>query len=455
MDLKIFSRIDEIVDYYEGTKDNFERIALEIQYVINKLVCQKSMYTISVGYRIKEAESVREKMIKNSYYRIFSSNEETLANLQDIIGLRIECKFIDDEAYVYSLISSVFKNTDDNIYYYADEYEFVRLKLSEKQPAKQKNGFDIYKIDGRYEKDDVKVNFELQIKSLVNTFWGDIEHKIIYKNNSYVVLDDLVLDNMVSIKENLNLIDRQLHQLYGRYKRDDNSHVRHRKKSIDTMMSKMIHDTVANKMRNSLGFVTDFKKSCDAIVSYVLMSSNAVDMEDYGKVLLDVLYVTNQISQEDLHFDSFIELEEDPDFNNDVFCDTVYATIKKLINVDFQWHLFFLILFEINRGDKTDEISNFIRFYKGTFIVNTSMNMLASKFGEEKAAEIKKDLIEEIGYIFRRCANVRLVWKNGMAALQSALSRTIEEMVLDFDFEWPMLKGKYLSMLNKFFENAR
>ena len=237
---------------------------LKLKSWMEKIVCEKSLYTLTVNYRVKEPASVREKMIKNSYYRIFSSKEESVYNIQDIIGLRIECKFVDDEKYVYDLISSLFDKTEDHIYYYSGENPHLRLKLSEKQPQKQKNGFDIYKIDGRLEEGDVKLNFELQIKSLVNIFWGEIEHKIVYKNNSYVVMDDLVQDNMVSIKENLNLIDRQLHQLYRRYKRDDNAHMRHRIRSIDSVLSKMIHDTIANKMTSSLGFVTDFKKSCDS-----------------------------------------------------------------------------------------------------------------------------------------------------------------------------------------------
>ena len=59
----------------------------------------------------------------------------------------------------------------------------IKLNLASKQPQKQKNGFDIYKIDGRYELGGYPVRFELQIKALVNSFWGEVEHKIIYKNN--------------------------------------------------------------------------------------------------------------------------------------------------------------------------------------------------------------------------------------------------------------------------------
>ena len=34
-----------------------------------------------------------------------------------------------------------------------------------------------------------KVNFELQVKSLIHVFWSEIEHEIIYKNNNYMLMD--------------------------------------------------------------------------------------------------------------------------------------------------------------------------------------------------------------------------------------------------------------------------
>ena len=452
MNLKIFKHIDDIVQYYETIRDSFEDTALELKVWIEKLVCENSLYTLAVNFRVKEPASVREKMIKNSYYRIFSSKEESVANIQDIIGLRIECKFVDDEKYVYGLITTMFDKTEDGIYYYNEKAPALRMKLSETQPQKQKNGFDIYKIDGRYELGDVKVNFELQIKCLVNIFWGEIEHKIVYKNNAYVVLDDLVLDSMVSIKENLNLIDRQLHQLYRRYKREDNAHMRQRIRNIDGVLSKMIHDTIANKMTSSLGFVTDFKKSCDSILQYILIVNNASDMSDYGRVMLDIFYVTNNLSGEEIAFDKHIKIGRELLACEDPFFMTVLNTILRLINLDFQWHLFFLILFKIDGGKPEEIMNSFIRYYKGRFKANSSFELLVGKLDKEAAARVKKELVEEIAYIFKRFSSIELLWKTGMAALNSALSQTIEAIVLAEDFNWDRDRKKYLAMMNGYVE---
>ena len=452
MELNIFSPIDEIVKYYSETRDSYIPIAEEIKKAIEDTVIKNSMYTLTVNYRIKEAASLREKMIKNSSYRKYETKEETLASFRDIIGVRIDCKFMEDESYVYDVVKTVFNKTTDYIYFYNESVPSITLKLCESQPQKQKNGFDIYKIEGIYKAKESQINFELQIKSLVNTFWGDIEHKIIYKNNSYIVMDDLVLDNMTSIKENLNLIDKQLHQLYGRYKREDTSNRRMRFKNIDAIMSKMLHDAFANKMSVNLGFVTDFKEICDSIVKYMLIINNADSMESYGKVMLDTFYVSSNISKNELAFDKYITIDRDLNFGNDGFCDSIAKTILELINCDFQWHIFFLILFNVQRGNKADVLENFIRYYKSLFVANSSFGLLHSIYDHELVSEIKTDLIEELGFIFKRNSDVKYLCKKGTAILNSALSRVIEDISLKGDqkLDWPVRKGIFLSKLNEY-----
>ncbi|MEI6101632.1 MAG: hypothetical protein WCP73_07315, partial [Eubacteriales bacterium] len=65
---------------------------------------------------------------------------------------------------------------------------------------------------------------------------------------------------------------------------------------------------------------------------------------------------------------------------------------------------------------------------------------------------LKKRLVDEIAYIFKRFSSIELLWKTGMASLNSALSQTIESIVLDEDFNWEKDKKKYLAMMNGYVE---
>ncbi|MEA4853307.1 MAG: hypothetical protein VB082_03390 [Christensenella sp.] len=449
--MDIFKYVDEVVDYYGTVQYKYKNIAHDLKHMLEEVIVKNSEYTLNLSYRVKDLESVREKLIRNSYYRMHTTKEEIVANIQDIIGIRIECKFSEDEQYVYRLMLKMFDKTDDQIFYYNEKFPKMRFKLNEKQPVKQKNGFDIYKIDARYEdhkgqEDEVRVNFEIQIKSMVNMFWGDIEHKIIYKNPSYFMVEQQVIDNLVSIKENLNLVDHQLHDLYKRYKRDNSAKLHYRKENIENIISKLVHDTIARKMKNDLGFVVQFKESCDSIIDYIFIVNNAAQMEDYGRVLMEIFYITSDMTGEQMNFRESLELERE--FNTgDAFVDTVGVTIQRLMNADFNWHLYCMILFELERGSNIDNLETFIRYYKGRLTANADLHKLEEVFPTEAAKKIKTDLLAEMGYVFRRNANISLLYSSGMKELSRVLKKTVDNIIKDKP-DWNREKSIYLLYLN-------
>jgi len=448
--MDIFKYVNDVVAYYEKIEGKYRHVAGELKHMLEKIVVSNSEYTLAVSYRIKEPESVREKLIRNSYYRLHTTKEEIIANVQDIIGLRIECKFTEDEKYVYSLIEKLFYRTDDQIYFYNEKFPKMRLKLTDEQPVKQKNGFDIYKIDGRYEDKegdkDERINFEVQIKSMVNMFWGDIEHKIIYKNPSYFMVEQQVIESMMSIKENLNLVDSQLHKLYKRYKREDSSKLHYRKENIEGILSKLIHDTFARKMKNEFGFVVQFKETCDSIVEYIFVVNNAAQMEDYGRVMMDTFYITGSIAKQEISFREPIVIDKAPNTGDD-FIDTVNVTIQKLMNVDFNWHLYFIILFELGRGNNSYDMESFLRYYKGRITASAEINRLEEVYPEDEAKSIKADLMGEMGYVFRRHADIQLLYADGIEALTKALKKTVINIIKDKP-DWNKEKSIYFLYMN-------
>ncbi len=448
--MDIFKYVDEVVAYYRENINIYKGISKILKEMLEEIIVFNSEYTLAVTTRVKDPKSVREKLIRNSYYRLHTTKKDIVENIQDIIGLRIECKFTEDEKYVYSLFEKLFQKSDDQIYYYNEKHPKIRFKLSEKQPLKQKNGMDIYKIDARYEDkegdNDTRINFEVQIKSMVNMFWGEVEHKIIYKNQSYFMVEQQVADSMMSIKENLDLVDRQLHKLYKRYKREDNSKLQYRKENMEGILSKLIHDTFARKMKNELGFVVQFKETCDSIVDYIFVVNNAAQMEDYGRVLMDLFYITGNIAKKEISFREAIALEQEF-HTKDGFIDTVGVTIQRLMNVDFNWHLFFVILFEIERGNNVADLETYLRYYKGALVANAKLSRLEEVFDNEISAKMKVDLMNEMGYVFRRHADIVLLYKDGMRALTRALEKTVTNIVKDRP-DWNKEKSIYFLYLN-------
>lgn len=449
MNLEIFRHIDEVIDLFESKHDIYKLIADEILEHFEQNIFTMSKYTLSMIYRIKTVESIREKLVRNNYISQSESVAAVLANFQDLLGFRIECKFIDDEKYVFHLLKDVFSETEDGVYFWEPSMPKIRLKLADEQPQKQKNGFDIYKIDGLYLLGRENVRFELQIKALVNTFWGDIEHKIIYKNNAYTMVDSFVADLMTSIKQSLNMIDGQLYVLYKRFKRAEGvDFEQNNAQAIERFISKMVYDMFSSRMMEQVGFNIDFKASCDAVIRYIMDVNNAVDMEDYGRVMLSVFYTLRGIQDDgSMRVDTQIEFEQDL-YYEDEFSMNIYKTVLRLININFRWHLFFLMLFTLERGNNVDDLQSFILYYKNVILKNRSLALVD---GFSCAGNVRIDILNAISRHLKERKKIEFFCNTGIRSIHRSLNAVLPQIRQELESGkcWEDIRKTYLDAIRK------
>lgn len=391
MGLLEFDFIEESIDMLKSMSPTLELIGYNLEKYFEEILDYKEEEYLNIKSRVKSECSLREKIIRNRYLKKYNEASNLIHNLSDLIGVRIECRFIEDENKIYRVLKKYFNKTDDKIYYYNKQNPNITLKLSEKQPRKQKNGFEIYRIDGKFRYLDRQIKFELQIKSLVNIFWSEIEHKVIYKNNTYLLGDSFLKDMMLSIKNNLTMIDNQLLNIYKNFNTISAEHFSSKKKELEKVLAKMAHDTFSMKMKDSIGFVVDFKKPCETILNYSF-NKNKDEMDEglFGDLMIKGLTRINEISKKDIDFNQPIIFEQNPVLD-DEFCKELGEYIIDKLNDEFAWNLFFRILFEIEPYNNKQDFENFIKFIKQKVISGESKDMIISNF-ESGADLIIRDL---------------------------------------------------------------
>ncbi|MBP1966204.1 ppGpp synthetase/RelA/SpoT-type nucleotidyltransferase [Paenibacillus aceris] len=457
MELKIFDFIEETIQYLEKIDDELQHAAKELEVCFRQLLESNRDRDLKVSSRVKSSSSLREKIIRNNYYKKYKTSEEILLNLTDLVGVRVECRFIEDEEHIHKMLKKLFNKRHAGGYFYNALNENIRLELASKQPQEQKNGFEIFRIDGVYESNNRTFKFELQIKSLVNIFWGELEHKIIYKNNNYRIADGFLKELMGSIKKNLAMIDNQLLIIYNQFNSTKSLDPRMRKAQLEVLLSKIINDIYASKLQNSIGFGVDFKKSCDAIMKYILRTSNAEHLEDYNKTILKTMDRLNDISKNDVNFNSELEFERDVRFEDD-FSNQFGMVILNSINNDFQWNLFFRILFEIELGNNAEDFETFIKFIRNRFYENDSFCRLESILNKEELHRIKNDMMLTIAYSFETVGSIEFVYDNKMEEINEGVASFIDllcEKISSYE-DWEkireigltLLKWKVMSIFN-------
>lgn len=443
MKLELFDFIDETLELIEERKESIENVAdlLEKFFTDSFFI---NDHFLNVNYRIKSPESLREKILRHNFYIKYKTPENLLHNLSDLIGFRIECRFIEDEEKIYRDIVKLFKIKGEDGFYINPLNSNIMLQLKEKQPQKQKNGFEIYKIDGKHCKDGVCINFELQIKSLVNVFWGEIDHRILYKNFNYMLTEDFFRDIMSSIKDNLSMIDRQLMLVYNHLNGMDASNSVTKKVQLQSLLSKIIHDIYIVKIRQEIGFVIDFKKSTDVIVNYIFMKGGPEESENYSVNFLRILNRLNDIAKNNMSFNKYINFERDI-FFNDEFTRKVGNSILEIINKDFRWNLFFRIIFEIEEGNNAEDFEGFMIFIRYRFHENLMVILKNKKMEENEKEEIVGCVMENIAIAFSKDIEVDFLCDCSIKSLNHNIKKLFTN-ILSFN-DWEENKIEILNVI--------
>ncbi len=448
MELELFNFVENVTASLEDLGSELEEISKDIESYFAKVLEDYNEGYLNINSRVKSTTSLREKILRNSYYKKYKNSEEFISNLSDLVGVRIECRFIEDEKTIHKMLKKHFNIRDLKGYFYNDDNANIRLELESKQPQKQKNGFGIYRIDGLYQHNNRSIKFELQIKSLVNIFWGEIEHKVIYKNNNYMLGDEFIKNIMLSIKENLYMIDRQLLAVDNQFNKVNSINPEARKEQLEKLLSKIIYDIYSRKMKNDIGFIIDFRESCDTIMKYIFRTNNAKKLEDYSETLIKTLARLNDISTNDVSFNTELKFERDLHFESD-FCNIIGNTILKSINSDFKWNLFFRILFEIELGNNSEDFENFINFIENRFYESTKLPNLYLLFKKEEAQDIKNLFMKEIALSFREVDSIKFIYDSNIMVVNKAINKSvdlIQENIKSY-IEWEAVKDDYLNKL--------
>ena len=206
-------KLDKVMKVFISDKfqEILQRKRTEIENILKEYV-NKSNNKVSkeINSRIKGENSLREKLTRKDYINKWKvENDDDLEiqtkiceNLPDLIGFRINCYFKKDEENIFN-----------NLIYFLKQNK--NIKVEESPNTIQKNGHVIYKIACKYTEVKNIFSFEVQVKSLLNDAWGEVEHSIIYKNKIYdsrKVLKEEIVEGLYDI---LDGADRQLNNLYS------------------------------------------------------------------------------------------------------------------------------------------------------------------------------------------------------------------------------------------------
>jgi putative GTP pyrophosphokinase len=175
----------EISALYEANFESFNMFSKEIATRVTEdreVVSQSPRVVYTVKARIKEWESLREKIHKSARS---IDGQNFLKQISDIAGVRV---VVLHRSQVLSLHKIVIKNVQEGRWRFREKptaYEADALAKKEFKAA----GFQIKEKDTYYtsvhylleQASDRKICCELQIRTIFEEVWGEVDHFLRYK----------------------------------------------------------------------------------------------------------------------------------------------------------------------------------------------------------------------------------------------------------------------------------
>ncbi|MED4354169.1 hypothetical protein P9265_17880 [Schinkia azotoformans] len=211
--------IDELESIKKELLDIFKEV-LDNNKTKYELVFINSVYNgeyYKFSSRVKSMDSISEKLVRSSdlLYLIQKYNLTSAEDIQqnrneikdyficyeDIIGLKIIGELIIDTENIYDLIREKVEE------FLAKDIEFIGLSP---QPIPMKNGLPIYKIKCKYKN---HYAFELQIKSQLQSAWGDMEHQLFYKDYNFTPVKNSAQSIMNEVGQLIQSVDKLLFKI--------------------------------------------------------------------------------------------------------------------------------------------------------------------------------------------------------------------------------------------------
>lgn len=359
MELEIFGYIENCLNLIRESKEDAEYAREVLGKFFYDIFEEEEEFT-NVFTRLKSLDSIKEKIVRQNFFFRYKEPERFLANLSDLIGVRLECRFMDDEERLYRRLCRIFNQEEVGGYFKSDLSEHIFLKISN-QPEVQNNGFKIYRLDGKFVQDDIAFNFELQIKSFVNLFWGEIDHKVLYKNYSYMLSEDFVREVLYSVKGNLEMIDSQLMLINDHLSDIEQTDEIIDKNQLIKLVTKSIHDLFLVKFKKQTAIVLNFREPISLLMNYLFSKVYYERFEKPSSYFIRLMDRLDEINQEDIRFGDYISLGGFDQLQLEQSY-RLAKGINSIVNLDLKWNMLLVILFAIDEDENQTSFISFIEY---------------------------------------------------------------------------------------------
>lgn len=348
---------NKIFKQYLEKKDTYDLFGKKLVDLIEGLLINNQIDYQSISYRVKSQESFRNKLNKKKKYK-------DITDMTDVCGVRIISYYSDTVDKVAKIISEQFEVDEENTIdkrkaLDPDKFGYLSLHyvISLKEDRLKLPEYSIFK--------GIKV--EIQIRSISQHAWAEIEHDLGYKNKNEIPRE--IRRDFSRLASLLELVDKEFIEIRNKL----NLYKDEVKENIKASSEAILIDSISLEQYLDSSIEIDELNSsiikfynCKMLNSTSNLSSTILRLEKAG--FNTIQQIEEEIKKNNPHICELakrIVLDADDDDDTEVYCDRTIG-------------LFFLCYYNVCKEQSLNKIMQYLE-ESGISIENEELKQFAKE----------------------------------------------------------------------------
>ena len=213
-------------------------------------------------------------------------------------------------------------------------------------------------------------------------------------------------------------------------------------------------------MRKELGFTINFKQACNNLAAILLrkhpflLQQQLQNQENTGG-FSEFFEALRRLRNSELDFSSGISLGR-PFASADPFCQIVGDKLLQAMNEDFEWSLFFKVLFIIEPEDNYNDFAIFLEGLKGSLLEPTMEALTDEQKQDPLVQRIIDDVLVEIAMLFVKMPDINMIYDETVRLWGGRIAQVLLAFIRDYpDLEsWQKREIPFQDALRRLEDNA-
>lgn len=274
---------------YDSYRPYLGEVVDGVKQKLNEILKLSSQPTYKM--RVKSFKSYYKKILRLKPTELFDA--KGLICLTDMMGIRVICAFLEDINLAVEQIKANFevaeveyKGADKSFAEFGYESVHVLVKLPAQVLPKGEQYKDLPPLS-----DDAVC--EIQIRTILQDAWAEVEHELIYKNE-FTPLDLPLRRKLASLNASLSLADITFQEIRD-YQNKLQREIAERRNSFYAIADNLTDDTLKPKAEENISRVSKFVSgTIDEMILAAIHAHNQGDLEEAVSIYSKIIHAEPQ-----------------------------------------------------------------------------------------------------------------------------------------------------------------